>query len=98
MSENTFKLPPGAIRQSLVHALTAYDRKQPIRPGYNRFALGHYMKAIQAIMEELDAGTPPRQAITHNLCGRLLDVALKSIGEPESSMDEQRQNFRLVSA
>ena len=77
-------------RYKLINAVTAYDRRQSTRKGYNRFALGMYMGSVNRIVEEVNAGESLRVAATHNFCGRLLDVVLRAIDEPVSSRDEQR--------
>jgi hypothetical protein len=36
----------------LTHKLTSYDRKQSSKPGYNVYALSHYMGAVSSIEKE----------------------------------------------
>jgi len=79
-----------SIRFKLVNAVTAYDRRQSTRKGYNRFALGMYLGSVNRIAEEVDDGQSLRTAIAHNFCGRLLDVVLRSVGELASSNEEQQ--------
>lgn len=74
----------------LTHALTEYDRKQSTRKYYNRYALPQYFGALQSVTEAVDGGQSLRKALTDNFCGRLLDVLLKSVGEPKSTDSEQR--------
>jgi hypothetical protein len=79
------------LHYTLLHAVTEYDRKQSTRPGYNRYALAHYLGAINERIEPaIAAGSTVRAALVSNLSGRLLDVCLKSVGEPVSTREEQR--------
>ena len=75
---------------TLVHAVTEYDRKQSTRKGYNMWALPQYLRAIDNVEREIADGMELRPAITHNFCGRLLDVVLKSVGLSQSTDAEQR--------
>jgi hypothetical protein len=74
----------------LVHALTAHDRKQAGKPSYNPYALGQYFARIEDIDKDIAAGANVRDALTAAFCGRLLDVALKAVGESKSTIDEQQ--------
>jgi hypothetical protein len=74
----------------LTHAVTDFDRKQQAKRGYNIFALSQYLGAVSRIEEEIQAGRPIRDAIVSNLNGRLLDRCLKAVGEPTSTIQEQR--------
>jgi hypothetical protein len=82
-------IDPKVLGAKLVMAVSAYDRRQAAKPGYNRYALPQYMGAVQQVEEELEAGTPLRQAIVKNFCGRLLDACLRAVGEPISTREEQ---------
>ena len=75
---------------TLLHALTTYDRKQMTKRGYNVYALAHYMGALHNIEAALAQGTDLRTALVGSFCGRLLDVCLKSVGLPKSTDSEQR--------
>ena len=57
------------LRDRLVHAMTAYDRKMSANPRahWSPYALGHYLKAIEgAVSESRDAADFP-DAVMHNL-------------------------------
>ncbi|MBU1621878.1 MAG: hypothetical protein KJ604_20675 [Gammaproteobacteria bacterium] len=77
-------------RLKLSSALTAYDIRQSKRKGYNRYAIGHYLKALEQTERAIDQGEDIRSALVANYCGRLLDVTLKAVGLPLSTRDEQR--------
>ena len=83
-------MTPDYIHSKLSLALTAYDRKQSARPGYNRYAIAHYLHAIHEAVAEIEAGKPVRAALVDHFCGRLLDIALRAVGESKSTDAEQR--------
>ncbi len=74
----------------LVHAVTEYDRKQMTKRGYNVYALAQYLEAVNAAEELIDKGVGTRRAFVECFNGRLLDVVLKSIGEPKQTIEEAR--------
>jgi hypothetical protein len=78
------------LRTQLSHALTAYDRRQSSRRGYNPYALAHYFGALHEALAEIETGTTVRATLVGHFCGRLLDVALRAAGEPPSTDAEQR--------
>lgn len=69
-----------SYRDTLIHAVTAYDRKESTKRGYNRNALGIYFNRIDDICADIDAGADPRQAIVAGLSGRLVDHCLRALG------------------
>jgi len=78
------------IRQKILNALTEFDRKASKRAGHNRYALGHYCKALQSVETDLAHGAPSlRIAILVNFNDRLLDAVLRAIGEPEFTPQER---------
>jgi hypothetical protein len=77
------------IEARLIQALTAYDRKQSTRRGYNPYALGQYFERVENIMRDIAGGATPRQAIIAGFTGRLQDAALRAIGEPIAGDAEQ---------
>jgi hypothetical protein len=79
-----------SVYDKLTHAVTQYDIRQSKRKGYNVNALGIYLGSCQAVQEDLAAGKPVRQSLVSHFCGRLLDVCLKAVGEPTSTLSEQR--------
>lgn len=74
----------------VIHALTAYDRKQEGKRGYNMYALAMYCEASTKAEVAVHAGATWRDALVKNFCGRLLDIALKAVGETKSTDAEQR--------
>lgn len=78
------------LRFKLTHAVTDHDRKLMRRKGWNSYAIAHYLRGVQEVESAVDGGMDLRKALTHNFCGRLLDVCLKAVGLPESTDAEQR--------
>jgi len=78
------------IHDTLLHALTEYDRKQSSKRGYNMYALPQYIGRLHDIDADLAQGADLRAALTAAFCGRLLDVCLKAVGLPKSTDGEQR--------
>lgn len=76
-----------ATKQKLIHAVTAYDRKQEGRRGYNRYALAQYLDRVEDASKH---GGTLRQALVANFNDRLLDVCLKAVGEPKATYEELR--------
>lgn len=82
------------IHDSLVHAVTEYDRKESTKRGYNRYALPQYIGRIQEIDEDLKNGADLRSALVAAFCGkRLLDSCLKAVGLPKST-DQDKDDGR----
>ena len=80
---------PMPLRSQLVHAVTEYDRKQEGKRGYNRYAIGHYLRAVDGVMEEVGKGYSVRSAISNNFTGRLADYLLRTVGEAPQTREEQ---------
>lgn len=55
------------------------------RPHYNRYALGHYAKGLQAIRDHLAAGQSLRFAILCEFNGRLADKLLRAAEKHEAA-------------
>ncbi|HLZ39424.1 MAG TPA: hypothetical protein VKQ11_00585 [Candidatus Sulfotelmatobacter sp.] len=83
-------LSSDVIHFRLAHAVTAYDMAASRRRGYNRYALGQYLQAVESVDEALRRGKPMREAIVAAFYGRLLDACLKAVGEAQSTREEQR--------
>ncbi len=77
-------------RDKLIHAATAYDIRASKRRGYNHYALGQYFMAVDNVMEDYAKHGDIRRALVSNLNGRLLDACLKAVGQPTSTIQEQR--------
>jgi hypothetical protein len=67
------------LKTKLIMAVSAYDQKQSKRRGYNHYALGHYFRAIDEVIELVAAGYTPREAIYNVMNDRLRDVCLKAV-------------------
>ncbi len=80
------------LRSTLAHAVTRYDMKQAGKRGYNRYALGMYLGAVQDICSELrdHPEKETRAVIVAHFNGRLLDHCLRACGFAVSTRDEQR--------
>jgi len=76
------------LKDTLIHAVTAYDRKQSTRRGYNPYALGQYFQRIDEVCLDIEAGAEPRAALMAGFNDRLLDVLLKAAGLPVSTRPE----------
>ncbi len=76
--------------QTLLSALTEYDRKQSKKAGYNRYALGHYLKALQNTEKYVSLGYPLRNALTNCFQGRLCDTLLRAASLPIMSKEEAK--------
>jgi hypothetical protein len=79
---------PDAVRFVLVHAVTAYDRRQAAKASYNCYALPQYLAAVEEIADVIRGGMPMREAICRKLSGRLLDACLREVGEPKATREE----------
>lgn len=76
------------VHDTLVHAVTEYDRKQSTKPGYNIYALAHYIGRVQDVTADVESETPIRKALLKGFTGRLLDVCLKAVGQPKFTKEE----------
>lgn len=67
------------VRDRLVHALTAYDRKQSVRRGYNMHALSLYFMALDNAAELVSQGHTWPTALSEVFEGPVLKAALKAL-------------------
>ena len=67
------------IKQTLIHAVTAYDRKQANKRGYNVYALGQYLARVDEVLADIDAGANTFDAINAGFCGPLLAHVIKTV-------------------
>lgn len=79
-----------ADRIKLFNALTAYDKKQSTKKGYNPYALGHYAAALSRTAEMVENGAELREAIIRCFLGRLQTALLKAVGESAATREESR--------
>ena len=63
----------------LVHALTAYDRKQESKRGHNIWALGIYFNALEDFKEYRAKGDTTDRALEKCYNGRLLTALQKAL-------------------
>lgn len=77
-------------RVKLFNALTAYDKKQSTKKGYNPYALGHYASALARTAEMVENGTELREAIIRCFLGRLQAALLKAVGASAATREESR--------
>ena len=80
-----FRLFGGSIRSALIHAATQYDIKEARKKYHNIYALAQYSERIDEILEDIEAGIPPRDALSAGFEGRLLNALLKAVGESKAS-------------
>lgn len=81
MSSNT-------LRAAMLHAVTAYDRRQVGKRGHNPYALPQYFERIEEICADIDAGADPRAAIVAGFSGRLANAILKTCGLSRYTVDD----------
>jgi len=67
------------IHDRIVHALTAYDRKQSTRKGYNVYALPLYFRALDEACEIVAGGASWENALTEVFEGPVLKAAMKAV-------------------
>jgi len=77
-------------RLRILNALTEYDRKQSRKRGHNPYALALYCKALTNVAKHCENGAELRLAILNCFEDRLLDIVLKSVDLPISTIDENR--------
>lgn len=81
------------VHAKLLHAATEYDRKQSTRKGYNRFALGHYCRALQNVRTRAGLGHDLRDSIITEFCGILCDRMLKAASLPIMTDSEAKHGL-----
>lgn len=82
------------IRSKLVHAVTAFDRKQEERAAknprnyYNVYALGQYLARVDDIMADIQNGATAQEAVIAGFsAGPIRNACLKAIGAAASNKD-----------
>lgn len=78
------------VLRQLQHAFTRYDIRLSKGKFYNPYALSKYLEIAGDAAREVARGEPIRTALTRRLNDRLLNVALKAVGEPPATRDEIR--------
>lgn len=67
------------VKDRIVHALTAYDRQQSSRRGFNPHALAMYFQALDEAEEMVSKGKTWERALNAVFCDRVLATALRAI-------------------
>lgn len=75
-------------KDTLIHAVTAYDRKQSSKRGYNQYALGIYFQRIDEVCADIERGADVRAAIVAGFTGRLADHCLRALSLPITTNSE----------
>jgi hypothetical protein len=81
------------IKNKLIAAASAYDRRRANKPGYNIYALAQYFTRIDEVLTDIDAGATPRAALLAAFSDRLLDALLVGIGEPKHVKEEKQSGW-----
>ena len=77
-------------KDTLIHAVTEFDRRASTRKGHNPHALGIYFQRVDEICADIDNGADPRAAILAGFSGRVADACLKALNLPISTTEEAR--------
>jgi hypothetical protein len=77
------------LKNKLIAAASAYDRRRTTKPGYNIYALAQYFARIDEVLADIDAGATPRAALLAAFSDRLLDALLVGIGEQKHAKEEK---------
>lgn len=77
-------------KDSMIHAVTEYDRQQSKRQGYNPHALAIYFQRIDEVCSDIERGADMRAAILAGFDGTLRDRILKSVSLPTT---KERDDF-----
>jgi hypothetical protein len=67
------------IYLTLTHAVTAYDRKQEGKRGYNRYALGLYLAICEDIANDVRGGRTLAQSLEYSFNDRLRDHVARAL-------------------
>lgn len=78
------------MRDKLVSAVTAWDRKQSTKRFYNPYGLGIMLGGVDDVVQDIEKGIDPRKAIMRRFNDRLLDHILRSVGFPVATVEEHR--------
>jgi hypothetical protein len=70
------------LKTKLIMAVSAYDSSRSKRKGYNHYALGHYFRAVDDVIELVNSGYTPREAIYNVMNDRLREICLDAIKGP----------------
>ncbi len=79
------------IKDTLLHAVTEYDRKQSKKRGYNHYALAQYMTRVDDVLADIEAGANPFEAINAGFCGPLLAHVTKTVARSHPDISPASQ-------
>ena len=77
-------------RDTLLHAVTEFDRRASTRKGHNPHALGIYFQRVDDICADIEAGADPRAAIVAGFSDRIAAACLKACGLPAYTAEDAR--------
>ena len=77
-------------KDTLIHAVTGFDRRASTRKGHNPYALGQYFQRVDEVCADIDNGADPRAAILAGFSRRVANTCLKALGLPLSTTEEAR--------
>jgi hypothetical protein len=82
-------------RQSVVHALTAYDRANAHRKSHNRFFIGIALNALH----DAEADMPDASVLDliEPFCGRVLGFLIRELGLSDVATVGKRGDLEVVS-
>lgn len=80
------------IHSAIVHALTAYDRKQSTKKFYNPYALGIYFKALEEAEQLVAKGKSYEDALALHFTDRLLTPVLKALKTAQDKSNKGTDN------
>ena len=76
------------LHHTLIHAATAYDRRQSKGKRYNHYALAQYFARIDEVEKDIAAGAEVRAALCAAFTGSLLSAMLRAIKAPAATPAE----------
>lgn len=79
--------------QTLLTAVTEYDRKQSTKRGFNPYALSHYCHAVRQVETYVVTGHSLRDAVITCFVGRLTDTLLRAVKLPVMTPDEAKHGL-----
>jgi len=67
------------IKSKLICAVTEHVLRMEKRKCHNPYALAHYLRAVNEVMEDIEAGMSPKLAVANRFCDRLETACQKAI-------------------
>lgn len=75
-------------RACLTHAVTAWDRENAHRSGYNLYALAQYLEAVDDCMIDYERHGDIQRALCDNFNDRLLTVCQSALEDAREHSEE----------